>query len=101
MRRSSSGLAVVVLLVGWAVLAVLADPRGEVPLLDDFLYAGSVEHLVAGRGLGLGAWMSAIPLAQLGWGVLFARVAGFSYTAMRCATLAAAAGGLIAFFALL
>src|SRR4051794_16148208 len=101
MHRPSGRLAIVAIVVGWTAAIVLVDPRADVPLLDDWLYAVNVERLVAGRGLDLGAWTSTIPVAQLAWGALFAALAGFSQTVLRVSTLAAAAGGLVAFFGLL
>ncbi len=89
------------LLLGWGVAALLVDPRADVPLIDDWIYATSVERLIAGRGLHVSAWSSTIPLVQIFWAVPFALAAGFSYTALRVSTLVIAAAGLLAFFALL
>ena len=100
MPRRSSLIAAAVLL-GWTVAALLVDPRADVPLIDDWIYAASVERLVAGGGLHFVAWTSAIPIAQIVWAAPFALVTGVSYTALRVSTLVLAALGLLAFFALL
>lgn len=72
----------------WAVAVVLVDPRGDVPLLDDWCYAVSVEELLKGLPFRVSAWSSTFPPVQILWGTSFARIGGFSFTALRLSTLA-------------
>ncbi|MBI3769445.1 MAG: glycosyltransferase family 39 protein [Deltaproteobacteria bacterium] len=100
--RARRRVAPAAVLVGvWIVAAVLVDPRADVPLIDDWTYAMSVERLLAGRGFSVASWSSTFPPAQIFWGTLFAAVGGFSYTALRISTLVLAALGTLAFAALL
>src|SRR5206468_2866958 len=81
--------------------AALVDPRADVPLLDDWTYAFSVERLLAGKGFAVSSWSSTFPPAQIAWGTLFAAVGGVSFTTLRLSTLVLAALGTAAFHALL
>jgi hypothetical protein len=90
-----------VLLVVWAVAIALVDPRADVPLIDDWTYAASVERIVAGHGFTVSSWSSTFPAAQIWWGALFAAAGGFSYTALRISTLVLAVAGTLALLGLL
>jgi len=92
---------VFVLLVVWAVAIALVDPRADVPLIDDWIYAASVEGILAGKGFTVSSWSSTFPAAQIWWGTLFAALGGFSHTALRLSTLALAVAGTCGFLGLL
>jgi 4-amino-4-deoxy-L-arabinose transferase-like glycosyltransferase len=90
----------VLALVGlWIVATWLVDPRADVPLIDDWVYASSVERLLLGKGLSVASFSSTFPPAQIAWGALFAAAAGFSHTVLRLSTLALALLGTLAFHA--
>jgi hypothetical protein len=96
------GAVVATVLVGlWLVAAALVDPRADVPLIDDWTYAFSVERLLAGKGFAVSSWSSTFPPAQIAWGALCAALGGFSFTTLRISTLVLAALGTVAFHALL
>ena len=100
--RAATAAGAAALLVGlWLVAAALVDPRADVPLLDDWTYAFSVERLLAGTGFAVSSWSSTFPPAQIAWGTLFAALGGFSFTTLRLSTLVLAALGTVAFHALL
>src|SRR6266404_2940738 len=100
--RAATAAGAAALLVGlWLVAAALVDPRADVPLLDDWTYAFSVERLLAGKGFAVSSWSSTFPPAQIAWGTLFAALGGFSFTTLRLSTLVLAALGTVAFYALL
>ncbi|MCC6849904.1 MAG: glycosyltransferase family 39 protein [Deltaproteobacteria bacterium] len=73
---------------GWAAAVALVGPRADVPILDDWCYAISVEELLRGLPLRVSPWSSTFPPVHLWWGALFARVGGFSFTTLRLSTLA-------------
>ena len=79
--------AVLVLVSVWIACGVLVDPRADVPLLDDWTYAASVEQLIAGRGFHVSPWSSTFPATQIWWGTAFAWLGGFSFTVLRLSTL--------------
>ena len=79
--------ATVALAVVWLTAVVIVDPRADVPIIDDWTYAESVERLLRGGGFAVSAWSSTFPAAQIWWGTLFAWIGGFSFTALRLSTL--------------
>src|SRR5437867_3195882 len=83
--------------VGW----LLVGPRANVPVIDDWVYAWSVEHLLQTGRLQVLEFSAIYPIAQILWGALFARVAGFSFGVLRLSTLALAATGCAAAYATL
>jgi hypothetical protein len=84
----------------WIAAILLVDPRADVPLIDDWTYAMSVERLLAGRGFQVASWSSTFPPAQIAWGGVFAGLGGFSFTVLRVSTLVLAVLGTLAFYAL-
>jgi hypothetical protein len=84
----------------WIAAILLVDPRANVPLIDDWTYAMSVERLLAGRGFQVASWSSTFPPAQIAWGGVFAGLGGFSFTVLRVSTLVLAVLGTLAFYAL-
>jgi 4-amino-4-deoxy-L-arabinose transferase-like glycosyltransferase len=85
--RRDDLLAVAALVVPWAALVLMVDPRGDVSLLDDWCYAISVERILQGKGFAVSPWSSTFPAVQIWWGTLFAWLGGFSYTTLRWSTL--------------
>ena len=68
-------------------------PLTDVPVIDDWVYAWSVEHLLKTGRLRVLEFSSVYPLAQILWGALFARVAGFSFGVLRLSTVVLAVLG--------
>ena len=93
--------SVAILATCWIVATLLVDPRADVPLIDDWVYALSVERLLLGKGFSVASFSSTFPPAQIAWGTLFAGFGGFSYTALRLSTLALALLGTLAFHGML
>ena len=72
---------------------VWVKPLTDVPVIDDWVYAWSVEHLLKTRELRVLEFSSVYPLAQILWGALFARIAGFSFGVLRLSTVVLAVLG--------
>jgi hypothetical protein len=83
--------------IGWALVA----PTSNVPVIDDWAYAGSVEHFLNTGRLVISDRSSVYPVAQILWGALFARVAGFSFVALRLSTVVLALAGCWAIYLML
>jgi hypothetical protein len=92
-RGALVGITAVVLLT-----ALLAWAPVEVPIIDDWTYAWSVEHFLHTGELRMLEWSAHYPLAQILWGTLFSRLLGFSFVALRLSTLVLAWAGLLAFY---
>jgi hypothetical protein len=83
-------LAIVgVFAAGW----LLVLPHANVPVIDDWVYAWSVEHLVDTGRLQVLEISAFYPIAQILWGALFARLAGFSFVVLRSSTVVLAVFG--------
>lgn len=79
----------------------LVDAGQDAPWIDDWVYAWSVEHLLATGRLAVLPYSAIYPVGQVLWAAPFAWAAGFSFTALRCSTLALAVIGCGALYATL
>jgi hypothetical protein len=79
-------------------MTVLVSAPAEVPVVDDWTYAWSVEHFLHTGELRILEWSTVHPLAQILWGALFCWLLGFSFMVLRLSTLVLAWAGLLAFF---
>ena len=84
-----------------ALVAVALWPFQDTPFIDDWVYAWSVEHLLAGDGLRILDWSSHPNFAHVLWGALFCLPLGFSFVVLRFSTWVAALLALCAFYLLL
>jgi len=74
---------------GW----LLVGPRANVPVIDDWVYAWSVQQLVDTGRLQVLDISAFYPIAQVLWGALFVRTAGFSFGVLRLSTVVLAVLG--------
>src|SRR5262245_24090322 len=75
--------------LGWLLVA----PTPDVPVIDDWVYAWSVEHLLAAGRLRVLEFSAIYPIAQIAWGALVARLAGFSFVTLRFSTVVLSIAG--------
>ena len=80
------------------VMTGLVYAPAEVPIVDDWTYAWSVEHFLHTGELRILDWSAHYPLVQILWGALFSRLWGYSFIVLRLSTLVLAWAGLLAFF---
>jgi hypothetical protein len=77
------------ILVLWFVAAALAvGAYRDVPVIDDWTYAWSVERLFAEGRFEVLDWSAVYPLGHSLWGAAWSLVLGFSFTTLRLSTLA-------------
>lgn len=98
-------LAIVLIGALWVAMTLAANPIGDFPLNDDWMYGATVKSLLTGNGLDVpgavrGPTVANI-LTQALWGAAFCLPAGFSFTALRISTLVLGLVGLVFFFALM
>ena len=62
--------------------------RVDVPVVDDFTYAWSVEHMLRTGRFDVLDFSAVYPLAQTVWGAAWASLLGFSFVTLRLSTLA-------------
>ena len=75
------------LLIWFAGAAVLGSGR-EVPVVDDWTYAWSVEHMLRTGRFDVLDFSAVYPLALTLWGAAWASLLGFSFVTLRLSTLA-------------
>jgi 4-amino-4-deoxy-L-arabinose transferase-like glycosyltransferase len=89
------------LALAMAALVIVVPPAGEFPIDDDWLYARTVQGLVERGRLEVPAWSAVSLVLQAYWGGFFARLFGFSHTALRASTLVLAAAAVLGTYLLL
>jgi 4-amino-4-deoxy-L-arabinose transferase-like glycosyltransferase len=93
-------LPALALLIAFLVPVLMVPPTPQVPLIDDWIYQPSVEHLLQRHELWIAPPTAVTLVAQVFWGALFALPFGVSPVALRCSTLLAGFGGVLACFGL-
>ncbi len=85
-----------------ALVALIAlRPLQDVPFVDDWTYAWSVDNLLRGGGLEFLEWTLHANVVQVLWGALFCLPVGFSFSALRASTWVLSTSGLVALYLLL
>lgn len=78
-----------VFLALWFVAVALAvGVHRDIPVIDDWTYAWSVERLFADGRFEVLDWSAVYPLGHSLWGAAWSLVLGFSFTTLRLSTLA-------------
>src|SRR5262245_26086608 len=93
-------LPVVALLTAYAVPLLIVPPTVPVPLVDDWVYQPSVTHLVDRHELWIAPPTVATLVLQVAWGGLFGWLFGVSPFVLRCSTLVAGFGAVLACYGL-
>ena len=87
-QPSQSGRKYILFLIGlWVLIEILIHPLGEFPLNDDWSYTRSLENLYRLHTFRLCGFLSMPLIAQLGWGMLFCKLFGFSFFVVRLSTI--------------
>jgi hypothetical protein len=86
-------LALVMIAGVFGIGALLVGPLRDVPIVDDWTYAWSVEHLLRTGQLRIAEISSVYPVLQILWGTLFAQLFGFSFGVLRLSTVVVAVAG--------
>lgn len=76
--------------LAWVAIALVVRPFQDTPFIDDWVYAWSVERLLLHHELKVMDYSTSVNVVQTLWGALFCLPAGFSFTALRISTWAAA-----------
>lgn len=92
-KRDGSALLLLVLM--FLTIEAVVNPVGEFPLNDDWSYTASLRYLYTTHHLRLGGFTSMPLVAQLGWGLIFCDIFGFSFTVVRCSTLVLSLAALV------
>ena len=80
---------VLLILVLWfVVVAIAIGVHRDIPIIDDWTYAWSVERLLDDGRLEVLDWSAVYPLGHALWGAAWSLVLGFSFATLRLSTLA-------------
>jgi hypothetical protein len=77
---------------------LLAYSPVEVPVIDDWTYAWSVEQFIETGELRTLEWSAHYPLTQILWGARFSHLWGFSFATLRVSSWVSASVGLRSLF---
>jgi len=99
--RRADAACLAILGIIWIAMAVLANPIGDFPLNDDWVYGLAVKSILESGQFRLPSPSSTNLLPQAYWGALFCLPSGFSFTALRLSTLALGLLGVWATFGIL
>lgn len=91
----------VVLAAWFGLVAVATGVWHNVPLIDDWTYAWTVERLLHAGTFEVLDWSSAYPLSQALWGAAWSALLGFSFATLRLSTLVLGVVGCGALYLLL
>ena len=80
-------LALAMIAAFFAVAWWLVDSRADVPVIDDWVYAWSVDHFLRTGELRVLPFSAIYPLAQVIWAAAFAKIWGFSFVTLRLSTV--------------
>ncbi|MGH7847596.1 MAG: ArnT family glycosyltransferase [Candidatus Binatia bacterium] len=85
----------------YAFCALALRPFENLPFIDDWTYAWSVEQWLRTGELRFSDWSIHYPIVQVLWGALFCLPFGFSFSALRVSTVVLAWLGALAFYAMM
>jgi len=80
--------ALLILALWFVAVAIAIGVRREIPVIDDWTYAWSVERLLVDGRIEVLDWSAVYPLAHSLWGAAWSLVFGFSFATLRLSTLA-------------
>jgi Dolichyl-phosphate-mannose-protein mannosyltransferase len=98
-RRDWRSLAV--LAAFFAVAALASGAYRDVPVIDDWTYAWSVEQLLYHGRFAMLDWSAVFPVGPAIWGAAWSLVFGFSFATLRLSTLVLAVVGCGALYLIL
>lgn len=85
--RGLDGRLLFALSLAWALAIIFVDPRGSVPLIDDWSYRSAIVSLLDQGRFTLPDWSAANLVGHVAWGWLFAALFGHDHVVLRSSTL--------------
>ena len=82
--------AMLILALWFVAVAMAIGVYRNIPVIDDWTYAWSVERLIHDGRIEVLDWSAVYPLAHSLWGAAWSLVLGFSFATLRLSTLALA-----------
>ncbi len=97
-NRKEEARNLLLVVAGWTLLLLLIPPQHEYPIIDDWIYAGSVREQMATGAFTMPLMSQANLVGLTLWGTLWARLFGFSFTILTYSTLLMSLAALLAFY---
>ena len=97
----TDGMALAIIALAYALAILAMSPSRDFALLDDWTYANSVQHIVAGQGFVPSQYAQATLVSHSYWGAAFAWLLGMNFTALTLATMTMSIVGAMAFYLIL
>ena len=91
---------VLLIIVLFIVAEIVACPKGDFALNDDWSYAWSVRKYIETGNILLGDWPAMTLVAHIIYGKLFCQIAGFSFVSLRISTLVLSFFAILLFYAI-
>jgi hypothetical protein len=85
---------------GWIVVLLILPPQHEYPIIDDWIYAGSVQHFLSTGTFMMPPQSQANLFGLTLWGAAWVQWLGFSFTTLTYSTLFLSFVALFAFYGL-
>ncbi len=89
---------IIAIILGWGLLLLLVPPQHEYPIIDDWIYAGSVRNLLETGTFTLPTHSQTSLIGLTYWGAAWSKLFGFSFTTLTYSTLVMALAALLAFY---
>src|SRR5688500_10058077 len=89
---------IIAIVAGLGILLLLIPPEHDYPIVDDWIYAGSVRDLLQTGTFTLPTHSQASLIGLTYWGAAWAKLFGFSFTTLTYSTLVLALAALLAFY---
>jgi hypothetical protein len=86
------------IVAGWIGVLLLIPPQHEYPIIDDWIYAGSVRDFLSSGIFYPPQWSQANLFGLTLWGAAWVKLFGFSFTVLTYSTLLLAVVALLAFY---
>jgi len=100
-NKKGNTLFIALLILAWAIMLFVANPTGNFPTNDDYMYSRSVSFLLQDHAYKITDTYSPVLIAQVFWGTLFCLPFGFSYLVLRISVTVLAIVCSIAFYFLI
>jgi 4-amino-4-deoxy-L-arabinose transferase-like glycosyltransferase len=94
-------LVIGIIVLVYAISLLLMSPARNFGYLDDWTYARTVEHVMAGQGFHPSEFAQATLVTHVYWGALFASLFGMTFTSLTLANLALSLVAAITFYLML
>ncbi|MGI8586681.1 MAG: ArnT family glycosyltransferase [Chloroflexia bacterium] len=89
------------IVAGFVAVLLFLPPQHEYPIIDDWIYHGSVQHQLATGAFAMPNQAQANLVGQTLWATAWAGLLGLSYTTLTYSTLALALPGLLALYGIM